>query len=44
VAIAVAVAVVAVAELAFAQATMPGQQLLTFAKNSSSRPSRPSRS
>ncbi len=29
----VVVALVAVPELAFAQATMPGQQLLTFAKN-----------
>lgn len=30
---ALVVALVAVPELAFAQATMPGQQLLTFAKN-----------
>ncbi len=31
--VAVAIAVATVPELAFAQATMPGQQLLTFAKN-----------
>jgi hypothetical protein len=31
--VALVVAIVAVPELAFAQATMPGQQLLTFAKN-----------
>src|SRR5512138_829411 len=31
--VALVVAVVVVPELAFAQATMPGQQLLTFAKN-----------
>ncbi len=31
--VALVVAVVAVPELTFAQATMPGQQLLTFAKN-----------
>jgi hypothetical protein len=31
--VALVAAIVAVPELAFAQATMPGQQLLTFAKN-----------
>lgn len=31
--VALVVVLVAVPELAFAQATMPGQQLLTFAKN-----------
>ncbi len=31
--VALVVALVAVPEFAFAQATMPGQQLLTFAKN-----------
>ena len=31
--VAIVAALVAVPELAFAQATMPGQQLLTFAKN-----------
>ena len=31
--VALLVAVLAVPEVAFAQATMPGQQLLTFAKN-----------
>ncbi len=31
--VAIVVAVIALPELAFAQAAMPGQQLLTFAKN-----------